>query len=239
MKNLIASKCRPILSFAALPFFLFGCAKPSLSNDELLHNAYLDAIEATEEKIRPLVNLTLEEENVTWNAEKDRVLLFTLHRFPSSYPEGEDIVFTWDESWLCSVKEYQGWYKENKANIGDPLLRTKQVLGMAESSKNTYISSLWLRPADVKRPGYITDPTKPMALSFDEGETEEYKAWFARQYYYSYDVSHLPWTRLGYTYDWSKEAKDRYGLSEFIAWRGTSAKVEKTMLVEDFLAYYS
>ena len=100
MKNLIASKCRPILSFAALPFFLFGCAKPSLSNDELLHNAYLDAIEATEEKIRPLVNLTLEEENITWNAVKDRVLLFTLHRFPSSYPEGEDIVFTWDESWL-------------------------------------------------------------------------------------------------------------------------------------------
>ena len=58
------------------------------------------------------------------------------------------------------------------------------------------------------------------------------------QYYYSYDVNKLPWTRLGYTYDWSKEAKDKYGLSEFIAFKGTTAIVEKTLLVEDFLSSF-
>ena len=74
-----------------------------------------------------------------------------------------------------------------------------------------------------------------MSLSFDEGTTDEYKAWFNFQYYYSYDVSKLPWTRLGYAYDWSKEAKDKYGLTEFIAWKGTSVVVDKTLVVEDFV----
>ena len=106
---------------------------------------------------------------------------------------------------------------------------------MSHESKNTYISSMWFNPDYIKRPAYITDVTKQMSLQFAEDETEEYKDWFANQYYYSYDVSKLPWTRLGYTYDWSEEAKDRYGLTEFIAFKGAKATVEKTLLVEDYL----
>ena len=48
---------------------------------------------------------------------------------------------------------------------------------------------------------------KPMDIVMEEGASEDYLAWFKSQYYYSYEVKHLPWTRLGYTYDWSKEAK--------------------------------
>ena len=208
---------------------------PTLTNEQLLHNAYLDSIEATSEKIRPLVCLNKNDVRTIWK--EDKVLLFTLHRFPTSYPEGEQVTFSWGESWLCSVKEYANWYKSNKGNIEDILLRTKQVLGMNETSKNTYISSMWFNPSDVTRPAYVTDANKQMSLQFDENESDEYKNWFQGQYYYSYDVAHLPWTRLGYTYDWSKEAKDRYGLSEFIAWEGTTVTVEKTMLVSDFAAY--
>ena len=228
-----------ILSF--LPLFLMGCNKQekALTNVELLRNAYLDVIEATEEKIRPLVNLTKDEQKVTWNETKDKVLLFTFHRYPSSYPEKEEVTFSWGESWLCSVKEYIDWYKDNQSNIKDLLLRTKQVLGMDETSQNTYITSMWFDPKDVERPAYVTDPTKPMALTFSEGVSDEYKEWFEGQYYYSYDVKHLPWTRLGYTYDWSKEAKDRYGLTEFIAWKGTTVTVDKTLTVEEFVNYYT
>ena len=225
-----------LLTVGALPLLLLGCSKGAeLTNEQRLHNAYLDVIEATDEKIRPLVNLTADDPNVTWNDGKDKVLLFTFHRFPSSYPDGETITFTWGESWLCSFKEYKQWHQNNKDNIKDPLLRTKQVLGMDETSQNTYISSMWFSPKDVQRPAYVTDPIKPMKTSFGEDVDEDYKTWFSSQYYYSYDVKHLPWTRLGYTYDWSAEAKDRYGLSEFIAWQGTTVTVEKTMLVTDWV----
>ena len=228
---------RKLSSIIFIPVFLMSCSNesPALTNEQLLHNAYLDSIEATSEKIRPLVCLNKSDNRTIWK--EDKVLLFTLHRFPTSYPEGEQVTFSWGESWLCSVKEYANWYKSNKGNIEDILLRTKQVLGMNETSKNTYISSMWFNPSDVTRPAYVTDANKQMSLQFDENESDEYKNWFQGQYYYSYDVAHLPWTRLGYTYDWSKEAKDRYGLSEFIAWKGTTVTVEKTMLVSDFAAY--
>ena len=229
-----------IVVLALLPLFVISCSKDSgLTNQELLHKAYLDVIEATQEKIRPLVTLTKTDENITWNQGQDKVLLFTFHRYPSSYPENEEVTFTWGESWLCSVKEYVNWYKENKNNIKDILLRTKQVLGMDEASQNTYITSMWFDPNDVSRPAYVTDPTKQMALQFEENATDEYKEWFQSQYYYSYETKHLPWTRLGYTYDWSKEAKDRYGLTEFIAWKGTTVTVEKTLLVNEFIEYYA
>lgn len=215
---------------------LFSCSNSKeLSLEERLHNAYIDVLETKEKNLRHLITLDQDEKEVTWSNTKDKVLLFTLHRFPSSYPEGEEITITWGESWLCSVKECQSWYQKNKSNIKDPLLRVKQLLGMSHESKNTYISSMWISPSDVIRPGYTTDVTKQMSLEFDENESEEYKTWFKSQYYYSYDVSKLPWTRLGYTYDWSKEAKDKYGLSEFIAFNGVTFTVDRTLLVEDFL----
>lgn len=214
-------------------------AEEELTNEERLHNAYLDVIETKQENLRPLVSLTQDDEKVIWNETKDKVLLFTFHRFPSSYPDGEEITFTWGESWLCSLLEYKNWYLENKNNIEDELLRTKQVLGMSHESRNTYITSMWLDPNDIYRPAYIKDATKQMETSFPEGESQEYKDWFTNQYYYSYDVSKLPWTRLGYTYDWSKEAKDKYGLTEFIAWKGTTATVEKTLTVSEYLATFN
>ena len=235
-----------LLTLPLISMMLVGCStkgkattssssETPLTLEERLHNAYLDVIEAKEENIRPLVTLTQDEQKITWNTTNDKVLMFTFHRFPTSYPEGEEITFTWSESWLCSVKEMQGWYTANKSNIKDPLLRVKQVLGMSHESKNTYISSMWISPEDMIRPAYVTDITKQMALQFDENETDEYKTWFTNQYYYSYDVSKLPWTRLGYTYDWSEEAKDKYGLSEFVAFKGTTVTVDKTLPVEEFL----
>ena len=228
---------RKIYVLPLISLFVFSCSKGAspLSLEERLHNAYLDVIEEDENDLRDIVCLNQSDNRVTWNSDNSKVLLFTFHRFPTSYPDGEDITFTWGESWLCSVKELQTWYVNNKSNIKDPLLRVKQVLGMSHESKNTYISSMWISPNDVIRPAYVTDVTKQMSLTFDETVTDEYKTWFNSQYYYSYDVSKLPWTRLGYTYDWSAEAKDKYGLSEFVAFKGTSVTVDKTLLVEDFL----
>ena len=230
-----------IKAFLSLPLISLLGVSCSSSNEisltlkERLHNAYLDVIEEDENDIRNLVCLSKDDVNVTWNSDNNKVLLFTLHRYPNSYPDGQEITFSWGESWVCSVKEYAKWYKDNKSNIKDILLKTKQVLGMSDESKNTYISSMWFDPSDVYRPAYVTNPTKQMSLSFDEDATEEYKNWFANQYYYSYDVSKLPWTRLGYTYDWSEEAKDKYGLTEFIAWKGTTVTVDKTLTVEEFV----
>ena len=71
-----------LLSF--IPALLLSCSGADLSLEERLHQAYLDSIEATSEKLRPLVNLTKNDEKVIWNNEGDKVLLFTLHRYTDS-----------------------------------------------------------------------------------------------------------------------------------------------------------
>ena len=229
-----------ILLLASLPIFMLAsCGKNEtkhiLTNAELIHNAYLDSIEVSQDKTRKLICLNPNDRNVTWNEQKDAALMFTFHRFPTSYPEGEEVKITWGESWLCSVKELANWYKDNMSSIKDPLLRIKQLLGMYEDSANTYISSLWIKPSDMIRPAYVTDVNSQMALKFADDVSEDYKSWFSSNYYYSYDVKKLPWTRLGYTYDWSADAKDRYGLSEFVAFDDVSFTVEKTLPVAEFL----
>ena len=228
------NKMKSIITISLLPMLLMGCSNESLSLEQRLHDAFLDVIEEDENDLRTLVSLTHEDSLVTWNQDNEKVLLFTLHRFPSSYIEGEVCAITWKESWLCSVKEYAKWYKDNKDNIKDVLLRTKQLLGMSNESRNTYISSLWFDPNDVYRPAYVANPTKPMSLTFAEDNPDFFKSWFTNEYYSSYDTNKLPWTRLGYTYDWSEESKDKYGLTEFIAFDGVSFTVEKTLTVEEF-----
>ena len=89
-------KTKPL--FKTLPLItllITGCSGgASLSLRERLHNAFLDVIEEDESDLRPLVNLTREDSDVIWNASGDKVLLFTFHRYPSSYPEGQEITFT-------------------------------------------------------------------------------------------------------------------------------------------------
>lgn len=232
------------IALFALPLFMLtSCSSNTASSSEgkrvdnatLYRFAFLDSIEANESKIRNLVCLDEKDGKVTWNSDKDAVLMFTFHRFPSSYPAGEEVTITWNESWLCSVKELGMWYKENKDSVNDPLLRVKQLLGMSYESANTHISSFWVSPNDLIRPAYVTDVKSQMALSLADEVSEDYKSWFISTYYYSYDVKKLLWTRLGYTYDWSLEAKDRYGLSEFVAFTGVKLTVEKTLPVAEFL----
>ena len=66
MKNRSALFILPIFSI-----LLVACkGAESLTLEERLHNAYLDSIEAKEENIRPLVNLTKEDKNVSWKDDK-------------------------------------------------------------------------------------------------------------------------------------------------------------------------
>ena len=113
------NKMKSIITISLLPMLLMGCSNVSLSLEQRLHDAFLDVIEEDENDLRTLVSLTHEDSLVTWNQDNEKVLLFTLHRFPSSYIEGEVCVITWKESWLCSVKEYAKWYKDNKDNMKD------------------------------------------------------------------------------------------------------------------------
>lgn len=200
--------------------------------------AITNAMETKKENIRDLVNITKDDPNTLWNVD-GKVLMTTFHHHPDSYKEGKTITLYW-ESWVTSTKEFSNVYKKYKSSFeNNPDLRVKQLLGLDYNSANTYITSYWVDPNDLIRPAYVVDTTKPMKITFDEGTSDEYKTWFYNQCGYAYySDNRVPWTRLGYTYDYYPN-KDRYGLSEFVISKDKEATVtvDKTKLVKDFLPY--
>lgn len=228
---------RKIVIVSFLFPILFSCSKP-ISNTELFENAIRDVLYADESKIRPLVNLIPSDDNVIFNADKSKVLMCTLHHYPNSYPEGEDVVNSWGDGWLVSVKEFAKWYKTNKGKFSDYTLRSKQLLGVSINKEHTHLSSFYANVSDLIRPAYEPDTTKPIRLSLPSEASDDYKKWFNDNITSSYSGNNRsPWTRLGYTYDWSGTS-DRYGLSEFLLPKGHTIHIEKTLLINDFYTNY-
>lgn len=199
----------------------------------LFEQAVRDAVFAEESEIQPLVTLTKEDQYVTWN-EEGKVLLCTWHNYPDSYPEGETVEIAWGPVWTFANKELATHADEFK-EAEDSEMRFKQLICFAPDSKHSTVTGLWVDPADIYRPAYQNDPTKPnMTTTFSEDIDEEFKAWFDTNILNSYFYGAYPWTRLGYTYDWANNGKT-YGLTEFIIKSGAKVEVAFTETTDDFL----
>ena len=229
-----------LLLILSLGFALFACGETSerqKTDDELYAAAVKDAVFIDEDEVLPLVNITRDDENVSWDG--DRVLVAFMHKYPDSYPAGEDIVLRWGNVWCVSAKEMNTWVK-NTADVIDWTKRLHQVLGMPTSKNYTTITALWVDADLLYRPANVTDPTAPMAATYqptgDETFDTSYKAWFDSNIVWSYFDSAFPWTRLGYTYDWADNGTE-YGLSEFLIFSGAPATVAYTYDVENYVAF--
>ena len=243
MKNgfKVLAVCLLIVCFC-LPFA--ACTKTDvpekepLSDDELYANAVRDAVFIEADEILPLVNITKDDENVTWDGGK--VLVAFMNKYPDSYPAGEDINLKWGNVWCVSEKEFCKWVKNNADGVKDWSARLHQVLGMPTSKNYTVITAIWIDADLLCRPANVTDPTAEMSATYqrtgDEEFDETYKAWFDSNIVWSYFDSAYPWTRLGYTYDWADNGVE-YGLSEFLIFSGADATVAYTYTIEDFVAF--
>ena len=214
---------------------------PLTSEEEIIETAYnksvLDAMTAEENEIQPLVTLTETDPLTTWNDE-DEVLLVTWHKYPESYIEGKTTALEFGDVWTFTDKEITTWYEENKDSIHDYNLRFEQLIGLPESTENTHFTAMWVQPEDIIRPAYETDITKDkMTTNYSENMTDEYSEWFSNNIIDSYYAEYqYPWTRLGYTYDWSGTGSE-YGLSEFLVKQDSEIDVEFTLTTEEFIAY--
>lgn len=219
----------------------FSSEEPQkLTDDELYARAVRDAKDAGEDEIMPLVNITRDDENVIWSEDGKKVLVAFMHKYPDSYPAGEDIQLKWGDVWCVSAGEMYKWVKNNGDGVTDWTLRLHQVLGMPTSKGYDTITALWVDSDLLYRPAYVTDPTAQMQATYvptgDEEFDKMYKSWFDSNIIRSYYDGAYPWTRLGYTYDWADNSTE-YGLSEFLIFSGADATVAYTYSTEDFVAF--
>ena len=114
--------------------------------------------------------------------------------------------------------------------IDNVALRLEQLLGLApDSGKNRFVE-MWAGPRDIFRPSpdpAISDhesevdfPVSPLFVSV----SQEHLDWINNLKVESYGENGLPWTRLGYTYDWGNPDSD-IGLSEFVVRGGATVRV--------------
>lgn len=207
-------------------------------NDTLYSNAVRDAVFADEDEIMPLVNISKDDENVIWK--DDKVLVAFMHKYPDSYPTGEEIELKWGNVWCVSAAEMQKWVKTNSDKVENWTERLHQVMGLPLGKNYTSVTALWVDANLLYRPANVTDPTAEMKTSYQKTGDEDfdtmYKAWFDSNIIWSYFDSSYPWTRLGYTYDWADNGKE-YGLSEFLIFSGAKTTVEYTYSLEDYVNF--
>ena len=119
-------------------------------------------------------------------------------------------------------------------------LRLEQALGLPPTADTTRVFlGIRVRISDLFRPCRNPDVSScACSLNFPTG-------------YYSPDTPYLkvyegliestqgyPWSRLGYTYDWSQRSRDHFGFSEYIIRQGAVVEIVGKMPTEEFIASF-
>jgi hypothetical protein len=153
----------------------------------------------------------------------DTVDVVTWTAYPDSYRQ-PTATLSFGDVWVTLEPEVR-----ERCRAFDPTSRTErlyQLLGLPKGAEQRMFVSLRVRVADMFRPCPDADVfTTSCAAQPVSAASTEHLAWMARQSFTAAQVpGGYPWTRLGYTYDWNPNARDRYGASEYVI-RG-SAVVE-------------
>ena len=137
---------------------------------------------------------------------------------------------------MTSLGEMEQWFQENSSGVEDWKLRFSQLLGVPGDGDYSQFTAFWIRPEYMIRPAYVTDVTAEMVNDYSAVTDPQYKQWFDQNIINSYFAGEYPWTRLGYTYDWSGGSTD-YGLTEFLIFDGSKAEIEFTRSTEEFVEW--
>ena len=211
---------------------------PSLSVEQMYEQAVDDAVVAKPSEIysglTPIVETNL---NLSWRGESGNksVLVVVWTKYDSSYPVGETVNTTWGDTWVTVAPEIKTFFKNHVDPNSNLTLRVKQLLGLPPNSSNLYFVEFWVNPQSLFRPTPDNEINDTVAqLTFPASATAAYKEWFNGNIIYSYFPPRYPWTRLGYTYDWSASGV-HVGLSEFVLAQYSTVTVESVTPTLDYL----
>lgn len=215
---------------------LTGCSTPAPTTEELWESAMQDAVFSEDSEIMELVTLTPEDPHVIWDESGERVLLFTWHDYDDECEPGGPVPSGGGDIWATSLGEMTAWYEEHHEGVTDWELRFAQLLGVHADEGYTCFTGFWVSPEDVIRPAYLTDIKAQMEIGYDNLQEGPYKEWFDQNILWSYFESDYPWTRLGYTYDWSGGASE-YGLTEFLISESSRTEIVFSCTTDEFVLW--
>ncbi len=232
---------------------LIACSEitaPLNTSEQSYRSAVLDA--ATVEKHEISANLLAITDNnptLIWNQDKSKILvaiwkdLSVFDRFykTNHVTSGNPDHVTWATLAPQVQKFCQNYLTEHPNTDQQQLnLRLKQYLGLSANWKYDVFIEMWVSPKDLFRP--CVDPeTNDTQCNWQLGDSQpqvknipDYPAFYKSLYYKSFrESSGVPWTGLGYTYDWGN-LQSPVGASEFILSPHTEYKIERVLLTQDY-----
>jgi hypothetical protein len=142
--------------------------------------------------------------------------------------------------WVTVVPELASECKKMRLSKDELTTRLEQLLGLRPKRGKSKFIEMWVDPHDLFRP--CPDPE----ISDQECEVDfarsrflsislDYIFWFNDTRAKSYLPDNgLPWTRLGYTYDWGSTEPPYFGLSEFVIASGARVEVKEIINTADY-----
>jgi len=192
-----------------------------------------------------LIAITPDNQNLVWDKATGRVLVATWTSYKGYDPQvGKELTVT-RETWVTTVPELKTFCQNYQPTSDTPLtLRMEELLGLPPNNGKTRIVSLWVKPESLFRPApdnEITDSAAEVEMPPVDHFKSQKDYEYARDWYnlqlkldnYDDPTKGYPWTRLGYTYDWGNP-KSEVGLSEFVIYANSPAKVESVTLNADY-----
>ena len=147
--------------------------------------------------------------------------------------------------WVTAAPEVQRFcsdYLKSHPEAGaDELnLRLKQYLGLNAEEDYDLFVEMWVSPESLFRPCVDPQPDDSRCdLHFDKTTPQvpnisDYREFYTKLYYKNFrDEGGLPWTGIGYTYDWGNPEGER-GASEFILTPNSPYEIVFATLTEEY-----
>lgn len=239
---------------SALSALIISTSTSALAKDKtnklnrMYSNSVEDAVVAEQYEIsNALTVITPNNDALVWNEDKSKLLVVTwksqdiYDNYIAPYTQTSDSekFVTWVTA-VPEVKNFcQSFAKRKKAKRLD--LRLKQHLGLNHTWSYDVFVELWVSPDDLFRP--CTDPEindSSCNLNFGDSvpavrNITNYKQFYQNLYYSSFraESNLVPWTGLGYTYDWANNQTD-IGASEFILVPSATYEIHKVTSTAEY-----
>lgn len=212
----------------------------AMSGARTFADAVKDAETVTADEVSTaLVAIVPGAPKLVWSEKdgKKRVLMVTWTSYKGYDDQKGKSLPLGRETWVTAAP-YVGEFCKGKAAEGAALAaRLEQLLGLPANNGKDRFVELWVEPKDMFRPcpdPEITDhecgidaPQPSALVTVSAGHVK----WFEELKAKSYGQGGYPWTRLGYTYDWSGA---EVGMSEFVVQKGAEVTVERAVSNEEY-----
>lgn len=209
----------------------------------LIAQALADAeVAEPDEVVHDLIALVPERDDLVWEPGVDagaaRVLLVAWTTWDGYAEQVGQTVPLGRTLWVSAAPEVHELCRASGLDGEDLDRRLEQYLGLRPDTAKTHFLELWVAPADTVRPCPDPEVTDTACEATDQAAdvvigTHDHRPWFDDLRARSYGPDGYPWTRLGYTYDWSPDTPER-GASEFLVPEGAMVTVVSYTPTHDY-----